>query len=898
MSGNEFVQAIMPSTGISTAVRSYAYNHGIVDPDEYDAPELLTRFYGRWRVGIANELNGELFQQRAGIVIANATDDPGHAGLMAVIPAPVASTTVNIGPGLVNLWDYSGITIPPGALTRGAILRGRIDGRFTLENVTGRTDIDGTADHVTVVFSLDPNQSALVQDNRMHGEVAGSTAAANIGWNPDDSYDVGSVSDDGSALLVTHTLRHGITLDDEIRFAVPDGSGLAVPPDLLGGKRYFAGVSYEVSITTDGTTTVSGADLAGLDVGDPLVVVLAGATGLSGTYEILSKPTATTATICTLPTGTSGTPTAVSPTAGTFVATATSAHSYRVMRQLSSDGAVSGATSASGAKTLQNAAFAAAEIGDKVYISDAGTSGITVGLYDVTNVAGNVITLNLPGNASATVGDVECQLYANVQYNLTDPLAESDEVVAVRFGYGSMHQLTWCFSYAVADEIVGPHYYTIHYELIAMGRTSSDQKGIIGRAVMEVSGFGEEASYSKQNNRKLITGQEVLKRGPTIISRVTPGNGQNTSGIAAATPEDLPGAPLILAKQRYYTDSTSTSFTTATANNAADTLSHSSFSALRVGNSITISNAGTSGIGTGTKYVRQKTDSTTIQLATTSSLVTLVTVSGDSVGNVQGSFGPLSFNAYDSTMWDYGGQWDVVSIDKRLFGGGFYPGSSVAITSATYNAAARVLQQAGAFTSYSFSPGETIYISNWGNSTGGTAGFFEIEAKLASNRIKLVAGQSGLPTGSTSSGSVVGHVDFLPLVSYLGEDAGSAQTNEYATATHVVRDGEVIGDVVYHDNIKQELFVRLRDPSEHVIYGDSLTLNTYKREKTSGTGSWGFGVNSTTPYQTFSVTAGRVKHGPQDTRIAIRVGVDGDQNGDVELEVRSGEAFIMRRKSG
>lgn len=133
------------------------------------------------------------------------------------------------------------------------------------------------------------------------------------------------------------------------------------------------------------------------------------------------------------------------------------------------------------------------------------------------------------------------------------------------------------------------------------------------------------------------------------------------------------------------------------------------------------------------------------------------------------------------------------------------------------------------------------------------------------------------PTGSGSA--------HLALVSYLGPIT-KGQEYQRATITLVKRGTTVIGEVVQYWDIERKIAVRCYADGEHLAAGDAITLEVYRRERVSGTGTWKFGANSSTPTETYSANVDRVHLGPQGIPLCFRIAMSGPQDGDCQAHAR------------
>jgi hypothetical protein len=252
--------------------------------------------------------------------------------------------------------------------------------------------------------------------------------------------------------------------------------------------------------------------------------------------------------------------------------------------------------------------------------------------------------------------------------------------------------------------------------------------------------------------------------------------------------------------------------------------------------------------------------------------------------------GATDHHAYANTRMDFGGEWDVVEIDQKLHNEAYYTGAQIVVDAGAYNAANRTIQQAGKFTTYQFVNYDKIRLTG---GTGIVAGYYELQAKEANNRVKLKA-DARLPLSDNAN--TTADIDEYPLVSFLGEQS-TGQAHQLATLTLAYRasSGLFLGEVYFHDNLRQQIWIRRANDGEYTIPGETLTLKTYRREKEGGSGSWGF--HDTTPIREYTVVAGRVNRGPQKIPLHFRVAVNGPPNGDCALEVRSGRVELRRHRS-
>lgn len=358
---------------------------------------------------------------------------------------------------------------------------------------------------------------------------------------------------------------------------------------------------------------------------------------------------------------------------------------------------------------------------------------------------------------------------------------------------GSMHRVQFMFELTYADlgadlERVGMR---LEIDAYADGRTSGTEEGVIWLAKLEL--FDNQEEVGNYQNRP-VQRQAAPKVWRSTIWRTTPGTALNTSTVL----QPATAAPLWLAKRAYITASGQVSFTNA-GQDGVSLLTDPSFANLQVGDTIVVTTGATlpgEGPIAGTYTVQSSAD-TVISL-----LASGVPYSWTG-GPVVSGYSIPSDNAYWSTMWDYGGQYDIVHVDAPF-----------------------------------------ITVSN--NPANGLTD--------------------------------------LPLASRRSNYATATVTYVSVTAS----EADLIGEVVYHDDSRGVLFIAPfvdeDGHARHVQNGETLTLYTYTREwatQTSPTNKF-----NTTASQTKTVTAKTVEIGPHATVCALRMGVSGPQDSNVQLEAR------------
>lgn len=170
---------------------------------------------------------------------------------------------------------------------------------------------------------------------------------------------------------------------------------------------------------------------------------------------------------------------------------------------------------------------------------------------------------------------------------------------------------------------------------------------------------------------------------------------------------------------------------------------------------------------------------------------------------------------------------------------------------------------------------------------GGNYDIVQLDAALEAGTIgsgtTTVAGVAYWPIGPTYQGSeVIGFADTRK----------NSSAVRRATITEVEVGGAVVGEVCFYDNTRRLAFVRMFTPGEHIQNGDALTFKTYANERT--TTAWSF---NSTAKQTVTADALLVKHGPQGTRLSMRVAMGGPPTGDCQLDLRGGSVEIQRVRS-
>jgi len=145
-------------------------------------------------------------------------------------------------------WDYS-TDLPPGGLAGGAVAKWSFGGRAKFAYLTSRptndSDGDGRYDQTgstSVVLTLDPWSSPFVSFIKGHSEgVYRETRKSRLGWTPDAIGEIGTFEDDGSGgLRIVFPSRHSATVTDGTLVYV-HAADIAdtLPDELIEGQGYY-----------------------------------------------------------------------------------------------------------------------------------------------------------------------------------------------------------------------------------------------------------------------------------------------------------------------------------------------------------------------------------------------------------------------------------------------------------------------------------------------------------------------------------------------------------------------------------------------------------------------------------------------------------------------------------
>lgn len=221
---------------------------------------------------------------------------------------------------------------------------------------------------------------------------------------------------------------------------------------------------------------------------------------------------------------------------------------------------------------------------------------------------------------------------------------------------GSHHAMTWAFEFTTSDEIADFSWCTIDLVGSADGRTADSEEGVNWRCELTV--YPNVEKVGTDVRRQVVSKTGLLKWGGAY-SRTTPG----ASMAGEFTETTAVGAPLFFLRG-YYTATDAVSFTGCVISGGSS-LEHPNFQGVRVGDSITISSAPGTDLAAGDYFVHSKTagNPDTIRVSATlgGAAVTIVGTSSTAAG----SFLP-TYGAFKTSMWDWGGAYDIVHIDSDL----------------------------------------------------------------------------------------------------------------------------------------------------------------------------------------------------------------------------------------
>lgn len=221
---------------------------------------------------------------------------------------------------------------------------------------------------------------------------------------------------------------------------------------------------------------------------------------------------------------------------------------------------------------------------------------------------------------------------------------------------GSHHAMTWAFEFTPGYEIPDFSWCTIDLVGSADGRTADSEEGVNWRCELTV--YPNVEKVGTDVRRQVVSKTGVLRWGGAY-SRTTPG----ASMAGEFTETTAVGAPLFFLRG-YYTATDAVSFTGCVIG-AGSSLEHPNFQGARVGDSITISSAPGTDLAAGDYFVHSKTagNPDTIRVSSTlgGAAVTIVGTSSTAAG----SFLP-TYGAFKTSMWDWGGAYDIVHIDSDL----------------------------------------------------------------------------------------------------------------------------------------------------------------------------------------------------------------------------------------
>lgn len=221
---------------------------------------------------------------------------------------------------------------------------------------------------------------------------------------------------------------------------------------------------------------------------------------------------------------------------------------------------------------------------------------------------------------------------------------------------GSHHAMTWAFEFTTSDEIADYQWCTIELVGTADGRTSDTEEGMNWRCTLTV--FPNVENVGVDVRRQVISKAGVLTWGGAY-SRTTPGASMAGDFVEAAAV----GAPLFFLKG-YYTATDAVSFTGCVVGGGSS-LEHPNFQGARVGDSITISAVTGTGLATGDYFVHSKTAGNPDTIRITSSLGGSALNIVGTASSCDGSFLP-TYGAFKTSMWDWGGAYDIVHVDSDL----------------------------------------------------------------------------------------------------------------------------------------------------------------------------------------------------------------------------------------
>lgn len=395
----------------------------LAESDDRCYPELIWQLTpGRWRAGSSTAGFEQPF-----FYAETATGDFANGGtceLHCVVGVPTSGSAATNWPAAEDVGGYlisqhwdGGFIIPPGAMMAGAVLDLHLFGRHLV----------GAARNWTVI--LDPDPDVLHATTGNNGApfanrdcVLGQTHGVLFGTPAD-------LEDSGDDVLALRYTAHGLAEDAIVR--ITKGDPIIVGADGIVGDaaNYVATELYVVTArpvnsvsSFSGTRDVEASAFTCLSVGDTVDITNATTSGLTvGAYPITAKVSATRVTLGALP----GTASASVSNLETFVSSNdifwlstvdTLDVGWPTFVQWGASAGASSLTNVSttsGTRDLTSASFATAVVGQLYEITDATTSGLTLGVYEITDKpSANVITLSdLPGTASSSVSNTAGDLY-------------------------------------------------------------------------------------------------------------------------------------------------------------------------------------------------------------------------------------------------------------------------------------------------------------------------------------------------------------------------------------------------------------------------------------------------------------------------------------------------------
>jgi hypothetical protein len=532
--------------------------------------------------------------------------------------APTASAMPNfaaypgsgIGPIDQSPWHDYGPYIMPATLVNGGRVRALFEGRIKIASLAGRpyqdADLDGAyevVDKCVVYFTVDPFSLPLAHPYRS-STVGGSVSAQ-------QHNEVTFFPSRASRLGWTPTVNYvGATFDKQVLTAVTTN---------LTNDRIIDTTNFNTDFPTIGTR---------------IRVTVAATSGLSlaTDYFVIERPNATTARLSTTKGG------------GLFDITGSDTITIEIQSMRVN-------YTAHGLQAREIAHIAAFDL-DADNVADFDTD---LGVPS-TLIEGQGYYIQAGSNANS--------FYLSEDFDGLNPVeyvddASSTLIIAQPVKTGSHHAMSWAFTFddSTGDEIADFSRCVIELIGVADGRTADTEEGVLWTANLYV--FPASEHVGTQTRRQPVLKAGVRQWGSSI-SRTTPG--QSTAGDFAES--DAIGAPMYFLKG-YWTPSDTVAFADATGTGGA--LSGQSFQGAKVNDAVTITAAGTTGLSLTTYFVHSKPNASNPHIIKLKALVgdTVAVSISNSTADVDGTFLP-TYGAFKTSMWDWGGVYDIVHVDSDL----------------------------------------------------------------------------------------------------------------------------------------------------------------------------------------------------------------------------------------